>query len=136
LKLLLETAEQRDWGDWLKRLDADPKIYLPNAYAVEFLRHNLARDRLRWFHDELGKYHLADSDRAREVQQRAVANHSQKNTTSVPAFRFNAYEEKALWGDLADVFHLLYTFSPAEDPMRRLLAAHHFDGIYLGERKL
>jgi hypothetical protein len=136
LKGLLEAAEQRDWGDWLKRLDADPKFYLPNAYAVEFLRHNLARDRLRWFRDELRKHDLKDSDRAREVQQRAVANDFQKNATPAHAFRFNPYEEKVLWGDLADVFHLVYTFSPAEDPMRRLLAEHHFDGIYLGEQKL
>jgi len=135
LKVLLEAAEQRDWNDWLRRLDADPKFYLPNAYAVEFLRHNLTRDRLRWFRDELGKHDLKDSDRAREAQQRAV-NNSQQNATSAPAVRFSAYEEKVLWGDLADVFHLIYTFSPTEDPMRRLLAAHHFDGIYLGERKL
>ena len=136
LKGLLEAAEQRDWDDWLKRLDADPKFYLPNAYAVEFLRHNLARDRLRWFHDQLGKHDLADSDHARKVQQRATANDSQMNATPAHAFRFSAYEEKVLWGDLADVFHLIYTFSPTEDPMRRLLAEHHFDGVYLGERKL
>jgi len=135
LKGLLEAAEQRDWDDWLKRLDGDPTFYLPNAYAVEFLRHNLARDRLRWFHDQLGKHDLADSDHAREVQQRAAAN-DQMNATPAHAFRFSAYEEKVLWGDLADVFHLIYTFSPTEDPMRRLLAEHHFDGIYLGERKL
>ena len=135
LKGLLEAAEQRDWGDWLKRLDADPKFYLPNAYAVEFLRHNLRQDRLRWFHDELGKHGLKDSDRAREAQQRAV-NNSQKNAMPAHAFRFSAYEEKVLWGDLADVFHLVQAFSPADDPMHRLLAEHHFDGIYLGERKL
>jgi hypothetical protein len=136
LKGLLEMAQQRDWGDWLKRLDADPKFYLPNAYAVEFLRHNLARDRLRWFHDALGHHDLEDSDRAREVQQRAVANDSQKNATPAHGFRFSAYEEKVLWGDLADLFHLVYTFSSAEDPMRRLLTEHHFDGIYLRDRKL
>jgi hypothetical protein len=136
LKGLLQAAEQRDWGDWLKRLDADPKIYLPNAYAVEFLRHNLTPDRLRWFHGELGRYDLKDSDFAREVQQRAVANNSQKNAAPVHAFRFSAYQEKVLWGDLADIFHLVYTFSPREDPIHRLLAEHHFDGIYLGERKL
>ena len=28
-------------GSVAGRLDGDPKIYLPNAYAVEFLRHNL-----------------------------------------------------------------------------------------------
>src|ERR1700730_1034294 len=39
---LLGLLEQRDWSPWLGRLDGDPKIYLPNAYAVEFLRHSLA----------------------------------------------------------------------------------------------
>src|SRR6266849_3730327 len=46
---LLGVLEQKDWGPWLARLDGDPKIYLPNAYAVEFLRHTLARDRLKGF---------------------------------------------------------------------------------------
>jgi hypothetical protein len=51
---LLGILEQKDWGPWLARLDGDPKIYLPSAYAVEFLRHNLARERLQWFRNELG----------------------------------------------------------------------------------
>src|SRR3984893_16947876 len=41
---LLGLLAQKDWAPWLARLDRDPKIYLANAYAVEFLRHNLARD--------------------------------------------------------------------------------------------
>ncbi len=56
---LLGILEQRDWGPWLARLDGDPKIYLPNAYVVEFLRHNLARERLQWFRDELGRHALS-----------------------------------------------------------------------------
>jgi hypothetical protein len=40
LKELPVLLEGRGWSDWLKRLDDDPKIYLPNAYAVEFLRYN------------------------------------------------------------------------------------------------
>ena len=52
------------------------------------------------------------------------------------AFRFSAYEEKVLWGDLADLFHLVYIFSPPDDPIRKTLAAQHFDGIYLGDRKM
>ena len=28
-------------------------------------------------------------------------------------FRFSAFEEKVLWGDLADLFQLVYTFSEA-----------------------
>jgi hypothetical protein len=122
---LLDVLEHKDWNPWLARLDEDPKLYLPNAYAVEFLRQNLATERLRWFRDELKAHGLQPSDRARLIQQRG-------NTT----FRFSAYEEKTLWGDLADVFHLVYNFSLADDPIRKVLAARHFDGIYLGDRKM
>jgi hypothetical protein len=117
--------EGRDWSVWLKRLDEDPKIYLANAYAVEFLRFNLKRERLRWFREELGKYGLKASDHARSVQQRGER-----------AFRFSAPEEKALWGDLADLFQMVYVFSAADDPMRNTLAEYHFDGIYLDGRKM
>src|SRR5712692_5805074 len=122
---LLGVLEQKDWGPWLARLDGDPKIYLPNAYAVEFLRHNLARERLQWFRDELGRHALSASDHARVVQQRGAAR-----------FRFSAFEEKVLWGDLADVLHLVYTFSPPDDPIRKALAARHFDAVYLGELRM
>jgi len=122
---LLGVLEQRDWGPWLARLDSDPKVYLPNAYAVEFLRHNLAAERLRWFREELGKHGIRPEERARSAQQRGGA-----------PFRFTAFEEKVLWGDLADLFHLVYVFSPADDAMRGKLAERHFDGIYLGDRKL
>jgi len=63
-----------------------------------FLRHNLTPDRLRWFGAELGRHGLKASDRARFAQQRTGT-----------AFRFSAREEKDLWGDLADVLHLVYT---------------------------
>jgi len=122
---LLSLLEQRDWKAWLARLDADPKLYLPNAYAVEFLRHNLATERLRWFRDELGQHGLRPSDHARVVQQRGDA-----------VFRFSAFAEKVLWGDLADLFHLVYAFSLADDPMRKTLTEHHFDAVYLGERRM
>ena len=125
LNELLGVLEQRAWGSWLARLDDDPKLYLPNAYAVEFLRHNLTAERLQWFHDELGRNHLQAADRARMVQQRG----------KMP-FRFSAYEEKVLWGDLADVFHLVYEFSPPDDPIRKTLAERHFDAVYLGERRM
>ena len=121
---LLDSMSDRDWSSWLKRLDEDPRIYLPNAYAVEFLRHNLAHERLRWFKDELARQKVQPSEHARTLQQR----------TTTP-FRFSAYEEKVLWGDLADVFHLVYYFSPPEDSFRRKLAERHFDGIYLGDRR-
>src|SRR6202790_5676219 len=91
LRELLGMLAQNDWGPWLERLDGDPKIYLPNAYAVEFLRHNLARERLQWFRDELGRHTLSANDQARVVQQRGATS-----------FRFSALEAKALWGDLAD----------------------------------
>ncbi len=122
---LLSVLEQKDWAPWLARLDGDPKIYLPNAYAVEFLRHNLAKERLQWFHDELGRHALSTSDHAREVQQRGAAR-----------FRFSAFEEKVLWGDLADVFHLVYTFSLPGDAIRKELETRHFDAVYLDERRM
>jgi hypothetical protein len=98
---------------------------LPNAYAVEFLRHNLVRNRLEWFRAELQRHGLSAGDRARAVQQRGAV-----------AFRFSAFEEKVMWGDLADLFHLVYTFSLPGEPVRKALGARHFDGVYLGERKM
>ena len=97
---LLALLAHQDWSPWLARLDDDPKLYLPNAYAVEFLRHNLVPERLRWFRDELGAHGLRPGDHARLAQQRGDTS-----------FRFSAYEEKVLWGDLADLFHLVYIFS-------------------------
>jgi hypothetical protein len=41
-----------------------------------------------------------------------------------------------LWGDLADVFHLVFIFSAPDDPLRSELANRHFDAVYLGERKM
>jgi hypothetical protein len=122
---LIGLLEQTDWSPWLKRLDEDPKVYLPNAYAVEFLRHYLAPERLRWFREELGRHGLKTSDRTRLIQQRGDT-----------PFRFSAFEEKVLWGDMADVFHLVYAFSWPDDPLRKALAEHHFDAIYLGKRQM
>jgi hypothetical protein len=125
LQELLDVIQRKDWTPWLARLDDDPDLYLPNAYAVEFLRHNLVHERLQWFRQELERHGLRAADRAREVQQRQGS----------PS-RFSALEEKVLWGDLADLFHLVYTFSGPGDPIRDVLAKYHFDGIYFGERKL
>ena len=122
---LLAQFQQRDWRPWLAHLDADAKVYLPNAYATEFLRHNLAHNRLDWFRSELSGHGLRPSDHARAMQQRGA----------VP-FRFNAFEEKVLWGDLADLFHLVYAFSSPGDPLRQALAARHFDAVYLQERRM
>jgi len=122
---LLGTLEQKNWDPWLARLDGDPKLYLPNAYAVEFLRHNLTPDRLNWFHDELGRQTPRPTDHPRFVQQRGDT-----------PFRFSAFEEKVLWGDLADLFHLVYAFSLPNDPIRQTLAQRHFDAIYLDGRRM
>jgi len=122
---LLGLLEQKDWSPWIARLDGDPKVYLPNAYAVEFLRHNLAPERLHWFRDELGRHGLLANDRARVVQQREAT-----------PFRFSAFEEKVLWGDLADLFHLVYAFSTSDDPLRKKLTERHFDAIYLGDKRM
>src|SRR5215469_11024138 len=88
-------------------LDADPSLYLPNAYAIEFLRFNLKRDRFRWFRDQLTTHNLQPTEYARTAQQRAAA-----------PLRFTPFEEKIIWGDLADVLHLVYIFSLPEDPLR------------------
>jgi hypothetical protein len=125
LKELLALLQGREWGAWLKRLEGEPGIYLTNAYAVEFLKYNLRAERLKWFAEESGKHGLKDGDHARFVQQRGDS-----------AFRFSGFEEKVLWGDLADLLHLVYEFSPGDDPVRKTLAEHHFDAIYLDGRKM
>ncbi len=125
LSQLLTEFGKHDWSEWLARLDADPTLYLSNAYAVEFLRHNLAADRLRWFSSELEKRQLSPDEHARTAQQRK----------STP-FRFTALEEKVVWGDLADVFHLVYVLSPIDEPMRETLAKYHFDSVYLNDKKM
>ena len=64
LRMLLGEMEKKDWAPWLKRLDDDPKSYLPNAYAVEFLRHNLTRERLRWFDEEMNRQSVTSGEHA------------------------------------------------------------------------
>jgi len=121
---LLDAFDHKDWAPWLKRLDDDPRLYLPNAYAVEFLRYNLTTARRQWFRAEL-KRRARDTDRLRALQQRGSN-----------AFRFTALEEKTVWGDLADLMHLVYTFSPSSDPIRKTLEMRGFDGIYLDGKKM
>jgi hypothetical protein len=125
IKALLATFEHQSWTPWLARLDADPTLYLPNAYAIEFLRFNLKRNRLRWFRDQLATHNLQPIDHARTAQQRTAA-----------PFRFTAFEEKVIWGDLADVLHLVYLFSLPDEPLHAILAHSHFDAIYLGNRNM
>lgn len=125
LDALLTTFEHKNWTPWLARLDADPSLYLPNAYAIEFLRFNLKPARFRWFRHQLTTHNLQTMEHARAAQQRTAA-----------PFRFSAFEEKVIWGDLADVFHLVYTFSLPDDPIRATLGHSHFDVIYLGDRQM
>jgi hypothetical protein len=125
VKQLLGLLTETKWELFFDRLDSDPKIYLANAYAVEFLRNNLKPEHLEWFRSQLNGYGLLDDERARAAQQRGAT-----------AFRFTAAQDKALWGDLADVFHLLYIFLPSNDPLHQELAKKHFDGIYVGSRRM
>jgi len=122
---LLVELQHTDWTEWLKDLDDDASTYIPNAYAVEFLRYNLKPERVQWFRDQLGGHGLQTSDHARQVQQRGSVH-----------FRFTAFEEKVLWGDLADLFHLLYYFSLADEPIRASLTERHFDAVYLGDQHI
>ena len=122
---LLSLFQKTDWKPWLAKREDDPHMYLKNPYAMEFLHHNLQPERLQWFQDELKRQGLGASDHARQIQQR----------TGHP-FRFTAFEEKVLWGDLADLFHLVYYFSNPQDAVAKALADHHFDGVYLGNRKM
>ena len=117
--------QQTNWSAWLAHLENDPSVYLSHAYAIEFLHHNLAPERLRWFLDELARQSPNGSDHPRQLQQRGDR-----------PFRFTAFEEKVLWGDLADLFHLVYVFSIQQDAVRDALTQRHFDGIYLGDRKM
>jgi len=120
LRALTKNLETMSWQAWLKRLDDDPNLYLPNAYAVEFLRHNLTAERMAWFREQLSTHGLLASESARGAQQRGAT-----------PFRFSAHEEKVIWGDLADTLHLVYVLSLPEDPVRKELAEAHFDAIYL-----
>ena len=122
---LLDAMEKIDWTPWLQRLDDDPAIYLPNAYAVEFLRHNVARERLEWFRQELTRAKASPDEHPRAIQRRGSAG-----------LRFSAFEEKVLWGDLADLFHLVYTFSQPDNPFRKQLVKDHFDAVYLEGRRM
>jgi len=120
LLTLLDALDPADWKPWVDALDADQKLYLANTYAVEFLRANLTKEKLAWFRKELAAFDRAAL--ARNLQQRDPAG-----------MRFTALQEKILWGDLADIFHLLYSFKA---PVRDRLAEHHFDAIYLGDRRM
>jgi len=102
---LVDVIQKKDWKPWLARLDNDPDLYLPNAYAVEFLRHNLAGERLQWFRHELDKYGRRASDRAGEVQLR----HGSPS-------HFSAFEEKVrLSGPFSSCLCVLFGGRPGQE---------------------
>jgi len=117
---LLDEMSARDWKPWVERLAGDQDRYFAHAYAIEFLRANLVPEKLRWFREELGR--LPQQEGAREAQQRR----GQK-------FRFTALQEKILWGDVADMLHLVWFFDRSALPA---LERFRFDAVYLGERRL
>jgi len=130
LLTLLDRLNAVNWAAWLAQLDRDQRIYLGHAHAIEFLRHNLTRERSNWFRSEINK--VAASARVRELQQRDPAR--------LGVIRFTALQEKIVWGDLADVFHLLYYFGTMNagrfrtndlTPLLNALVQFHFDGVYL-----
>lgn len=120
-----------DWTPWLTTLASDQAFYLENAYAVEFLKVNLARERLEGFRKELARV-ASPAERARTAQQRG-----DRGPGTTP--RFASVDEKVLWGDLADVLHLVVVFGDRPvsrgiawlPDVRRALVARRFDAIYL-----
>jgi hypothetical protein len=120
LVALLDEMAARDWKPWVERLAADQERYFAHAYAIEFLRANLAPEKLRRFRGEIGA--LPATEGAREAQQRRGRK-----------FRFSALQEKILWGDLADTLHLVWFFDRSALPALERL---RFDAVYLGDRRM
>jgi hypothetical protein len=131
LRSLLSDLKAIDWRPWVQALAADQGFYFANAYAVEFLKVNLAPERLEWFDATLGRV-ASPAERARAAQQR-------RDRTPGAQVRFTSLDEKVLWGDLADVLHLIVAFGghaaaanvPGPAAIRSSLAARHFDAVYL-----
>ncbi len=126
---LLDRLDAVNWTAWLARLEGEQRIYLKHTYAIEFLRHNLTSEQRDWFRREIGKSAFTGRESVRELQQRDLAR-----------LRFTALEEKILWGNLADLFHLLYYFATLDagrfrtaelNQLLDALGEFHFDGIYL-----
>ena len=131
LRTLISELLAIDWRPWVEAMATDQDFYFANAYAVEFLRWNLAPERLEQFRAELGRVAVS-TERARAAQQRI-------NRAAGAPVRFMAVDEKVLWGDLADVLHLIVAFSgrpasravPGLAAVRESLVARHFDAVYL-----
>lgn len=120
------------WTQWLDKLSGNQRISLQHTYALEFLRANLAPERREWFRHEVSQIAAKGNQSVRQLQQR--------DETSPGMVRFSAQEEKTLWGDLADLFHLVYFFAGMEGglpqpdalkPLTEALHEYHFDAIYL-----
>jgi hypothetical protein len=130
IRRLLAAMRDVEWRSWLDALAADQTFYFANAYAVEFLKRNLTRERLDGFDIELGR--LAPATRARTAQQRGAR-------ASGAALAYTPLDEKVLWGDLADVFHLVVAFADrpgrpapaAVAAVRRALVERQFDAVYV-----
>jgi hypothetical protein len=130
VRTLLEAMRAVEWRPWIDSLAADQAVYFANTYAVEFLKRNLHRERLAWYHEELGR--VAPATPARTAQQRGA------RAPGAP-LAFTPLQEKVLWGDLADVFHLVVAFASrpgvtapaAVTAARDALIARKFDAVYL-----
>ena len=128
---LLAGMAAADWPAWLGALERDQAFAIANAYALTFLRANLQPERLAALGRDLREAARPD-ERAREAQQR-------HGRGAGDAVRFTAVQEKVLWGDLADVLHLVVAFSarlgtalsPEVARVRDALAARGFGTISL-----
>ena len=133
LRDLLAGLGPADWTAWLAALERDQAFARSNAYALAFLRANLKPDRFASFDRELQSAGQPDEP-ARRAQQRVGRGPGQ-------TVRFTALQEKVLWGDLADVFHLIVAFSARLDAplpsdvarVRDAMAAHGFGSITLDQ---
>jgi hypothetical protein len=131
LRDLLTGLGRADSTPWLAALERDETFARANAYALAFLHLNLQKDRLTSFDHELQSA-AQPAEPARRAQQRVGRG-------AGDAVRFAAVQEKVLWGDLADVFHLIVEFSarlgtalpPDMAVVRDMLVAHGFGTITL-----
>ena len=131
LRELLATVRAADWNPWLAALEKDQAFAMANAYALVFLRANLTAEHLSSFDRDLSGVGPQEES-ARQAQQRIGRGAGQP-------VRFTALQEKVLWGDLADVFHLIVAFSAKQGnalpagvaPVRDALVARGFGSITL-----
>jgi len=131
LRELLAAVRAADWNQWLTALEQDQAFAMANAYALVFLRANLTPEHLSSFDRDLSGVGPQEES-ARQAQQRIGRGAGQP-------VRFMALQEKVLWGDLADVFHLIVAFSAKQGnalpagvaPVRDALVARGFGTITL-----